>query len=102
MIYIIKQDIRIYVPYSRPNGWTDWAEIFCVHSRVAMGVTKAKKNRKEKFPTFFFPWAYQALQLVTNKGHSCGFLKLGLGAINREQSIRNLHRINDYIIRKMY
>ena len=23
--YIIKQDIRIYVPYSRPNGWTDWA-----------------------------------------------------------------------------
>ena len=27
-IYIIKQDIRIYVPYSRPNGWTDWAEIF--------------------------------------------------------------------------
>ena len=28
-IYTIKQDIRIYVPYSRPNGWTDWAEIFC-------------------------------------------------------------------------
>ena len=28
-IYIIKQDIRIYVPYSRPNGWTDCAEIFC-------------------------------------------------------------------------
>ena len=23
IIYIIKQDIRIYVPYSRPNGWTD-------------------------------------------------------------------------------
>ena len=26
-IYIIKQDIRIYVAYSRPNGWTDWAEL---------------------------------------------------------------------------
>ena len=36
-IYIIKQDIRIYVPYSRPNGWTDWAEIFCGHSGMAGG-----------------------------------------------------------------
>ena len=25
---IIKQDIRIYVTNSRPNGWTEWAEIF--------------------------------------------------------------------------
>ena len=23
-----KKDIRIYVPYSRPNGWTEWAETF--------------------------------------------------------------------------
>ena len=36
-IYIIKQDIRIYVPYSRPNCWTDWAEIFRGHSGVAGG-----------------------------------------------------------------
>ena len=28
LIYIIKQEIRIYVPYSRPNGWTEWAEFF--------------------------------------------------------------------------
>ena len=28
-IYIIKQDIHIYVPYNRPNGWTDWAKFFC-------------------------------------------------------------------------
>ena len=27
-IYIIKQDIRIYVVYGRPNSWTNWAEIF--------------------------------------------------------------------------
>ena len=26
--YIIKQDICIYIPYSWPNGWTEWAEIF--------------------------------------------------------------------------
>ena len=26
-IYIIKQDIEIYVPSGRPNGWTEWAEI---------------------------------------------------------------------------
>ena len=44
IIYIIKQDIRIYVPYSRPNGWTDWAEIFCRHSRVAGGDHRLKKS----------------------------------------------------------
>ena len=33
----IKQDSHIYVPYSQPNGWTDWAEIFCGHSGVAGG-----------------------------------------------------------------
>ena len=27
-ISIIKQDIRIYIHYSRPNGWTEWADIF--------------------------------------------------------------------------
>ena len=27
-IYIIKKDIRIDVPYSRPNGWTECAESF--------------------------------------------------------------------------
>ena len=25
---MIKQDVYIYVAYSRPNGWTDWAEFF--------------------------------------------------------------------------
>ena len=29
IIYILKQDIIcIYVAYSRPNGWAEWAEIF--------------------------------------------------------------------------
>ena len=37
-IYIIKQDIHIYVAYSRPNGWTDLAGIFCGHSWVAGGL----------------------------------------------------------------
>ena len=32
LFYIIKWDIRIYVVYSRPNGWTAWAEFFCRHS----------------------------------------------------------------------
>ena len=36
-IYIIKQDIRIYVAYSRLNGWTDWAEFFCGHSWGVIG-----------------------------------------------------------------
>jgi len=29
LLYIITQeDISIYVAYSRPNGWTEWAEFF--------------------------------------------------------------------------
>ena len=47
-IYIIKQDIRLYVPYSRPNDWTDWAESFCGHSGVAAGCYRLKKS------VFFF------------------------------------------------
>ena len=40
LIYIIKQDIRVYesVAYCWPNGWTEWAEIFCGHSKVGGGV----------------------------------------------------------------
>ena len=35
-----KQNTRIYiyVVYSRPNGWIDWADILCGHSWVAGGV----------------------------------------------------------------
>ena len=29
--------IYIYAAYSRPNGWTEWADIFCRHSWVAGG-----------------------------------------------------------------
>ena len=36
-IFIIKQDIHIYVAYSQQNGWTDWAEFFCGHSWMAGG-----------------------------------------------------------------
>ena len=40
LFYIIKKEIHfiyiyIYVAYSRPNGLTDWAEMFYGHSRVA-------------------------------------------------------------------
>ena len=50
-IYIIKQDIRIYVPYSWPNGWTDWAEILWGHSKFF-------------YFYFFFHGQRRALQLV--------------------------------------
>ena len=54
-IYIIKQDIHIYVAYSRPNCWTDWAEIFCGHSWVARGCYRLK-NRF--FPDFLLSFEY--------------------------------------------
>ena len=54
-IYIIKQDSHIYVPYSRPNGWTDWAEILCGHSGVAGGCYRLKnRNFFFLFEKFFF------------------------------------------------
>ena len=48
----MKQDIRIYVTNSRPNGWTDRAEIFRGQWPVdsGQGVIQAKKKSK----LFFF------------------------------------------------
>ena len=33
----------MYVAYNRPNGWTEWTEIFCRYSWVVEGVTEGKK-----------------------------------------------------------
>ena len=48
-----------YVAYSRPNGWTEWAETFCGHSEVKGDVLGKKKTffhlLKNKFQ--YFPWA---------------------------------------------
>ena len=35
-IYILNQDIRIYVHSNRPNGWTEWADFFCHRHRRAL------------------------------------------------------------------
>ena len=50
-IFITKQDICNDVPYSRPNGWTKWADIFCGYSWVAWGRHSLKK--KQFFSNFF-------------------------------------------------
>ena len=48
----------IYVTYSRPNGWTDWAEFFCGHSWVAGGCYRLKDSKlKKKYKFLFFPRA---------------------------------------------
>ncbi len=39
-----KKNIRIYVAYSRPNGWTDLAKIWCGHLWVARGCYRLKKS----------------------------------------------------------
>ena len=54
--FYLKQDIRLYVPYSQPNGWTDWAEIFVDTHGWPVGVLGYK--------IFFFHWQRWALQLV--------------------------------------
>ena len=43
LIYKIKQDIHIYVPYSWPNGWIEWAEILFNKLMSSLGVTQAEK-----------------------------------------------------------
>ena len=54
---MIKQDIHIYISSGRPNGWTEWADIFCGHSWVARLKIKYLKKKK-------FHWQRWALQLV--------------------------------------
>ena len=61
---MFKQDIHIYVPSGRPNGWTKWAEHFSGLS--ARGMSKAKKV-SNKFFKFFFQWATPFVQLVLIK-----------------------------------
>ena len=50
--------VYIYVAYSRPNGWTDWAEIFCGNSWVAGGCYRLLEIQnfvfKKIFKIFFF------------------------------------------------
>ena len=36
-MFIVKRNI--YVPYSRPNGWDEWADFFLRESMDAPGVT---------------------------------------------------------------
>ena len=35
--YITIPDIRLYDPYSRPNGWTEWTDIFLGNPWVPWG-----------------------------------------------------------------
>ena len=51
--YNLYNKIRHSYAYSRPNGWTDWAEYFCGHSGGVL-VKNSKffflKHLKKKFP----------------------------------------------------
>ena len=48
----------IYVAYSRPNSWTDWAEIFWEHLGVAGGCFRLKKFEFFCFQNFFFQYCF--------------------------------------------
>ena len=68
-----------YIAYSRPNGWTDWAEIFCEHSLVAEACHRLKKSKYfffknfSSFFQFFFQGQRRALQLVITIYHIIAF-----------------------------
>ena len=63
----------MYVAYSRPNGWIDWAEICFGHSWVSGRYYRLKINQNfEKILNFlsfhfFLQGQRRALQLVCNK-----------------------------------
>ena len=65
--------MRIYVPCSRPNGWTG---ISFREPRRIPGVTQAKENSKFIFLIYFcffisFHWQRRALQLVIKIMFTC-------------------------------
>ena len=64
--------IRIYVPYSRLNGWTDWAEIFCGHSWVAGGCYRLKNNSKFFFQIIFLFSKKKIFKTFKKKNFSTG------------------------------
>ena len=64
LFYLIKTDIYIYVPSGRPNGWTEWAKIFCGQSRVAWEWHRLKKLIYSFHNFSFFHGQHRALQLV--------------------------------------
>ena len=39
---MIKQDICIHIPYSRPNGWTEWADFVLENPWVPWGKHRLK------------------------------------------------------------
>ena len=66
-IYIIKQNSRIYVTDSRPNGWTEWAKKICWKSWLA--VRCFRQQQKIVFFNlfalfFFYHGKRRALQLI--------------------------------------
>ena len=83
-IYIIKQDIRIhiYVVYSRPNGWTDWAEIF-----VAGGCYRLKKMKKFSRATLDHSASFI---YICNKSRSRDYSALSLILVSLTLSLAKL------------
>ena len=44
----LEKTLFMYVAYSRPNGWTEWAYNFCGHSWEAGGCYRLKRDYLKK------------------------------------------------------
>ena len=68
LIYIIKQDIRIYMlPIAGKTAGPNGLNFFCGHSGVAKGCLRLKKKSNIFFQIFFIHGQRRALQLIVNK-----------------------------------
>ena len=71
-IYIIKQDIHINVAYSRPNGWTEWAEFFVdtvtgnPESKETVGINSVQSSHPLWVTLFIVLFYKQSLFFLEN------------------------------------
>ena len=63
-----KQDIRMYVPSGRQNGWTEWADFFCGNTWVTWSWHTLKKF--DYFETFIFSYCCSIFLLRATPGPS--------------------------------
>ena len=73
--------VYIYVTDSRPNSWTEWADIFCGHSGVLGGCFRVKKIKFFLFQIFFLTFKRKKNFLRATPGPSASIIYISFSLI---------------------